>query len=58
MHKTLINARFISASPKFSIKPLTKTITSVFEHFYKQFKNYHDKCRFFNVVYTKRGRTK
>ena len=52
MHKKAINARFIIASPKSSIKPLTRTITSVFRLFFRQIQTYNDKCRFFTGVNT------
>ena len=52
IHKTPIKARFIIASPKSSIKDLSKAITSVFRLFYKQIENYNDKCRFFTGVNT------
>ena len=50
MHKSPIKARFIIASPKSSIKPLSKAVTSAFRLFYKQIENYHDKTRFFTGV--------
>ena len=52
MHKYPIKARFIIASPKSSIKPLSKAITSAFRLFYKQIENYENKCRFFTGVNT------
>lgn len=52
MHKTPIKARFIIASPKCSIKPLSKAITSAFRLFYRQIENYNYKCRFFTGVNT------
>ena len=52
MHKNLIKARFIIASPKSSIKPLARTITSVFHFFFRQIQIYNDKCRFFTGVNT------
>ena len=52
LHKTPIKARFIIASPKSSIKPLAKAITSAFRLFYKQIESYNDKCRFFTGVNT------
>ena len=36
MHKNPIKARFIIASPKSSIKPLARTITSIFCLFFRQ----------------------
>ena len=50
MHKNPIKARFIIASPKSSIKPLARTITSVFRLFFRQIQTYNDKCRFFTGV--------
>ena len=52
MHKTPIKARFIIASPKSSIKPLSQVITSAFRLFYRQIESYNDKCRFFSGVNT------
>ena len=52
MHKNPIKARFIIASPKSSIKPLSQAITSAFRLFYKQIESYNDKCRFFTGVNT------
>ena len=50
MHKSPIKARFIIASPKSSIKPLSKAITSIFRLFFRQIKSYNDKSRFFTGV--------
>ena len=50
MHKNPIKARFIVASPKCSIKPLAKAITSAFRIFYKQIQSYNRKSRFFTGV--------
>ena len=52
MHKNSIKARFIIASPKSSIKPLARTITSVFRLFFRQTQKYYYKCRFFTGVNT------
>ena len=52
MHKNPIKARFIIVSPKSSIKPLARTITSVFRLFFRQIQTYNDKCRFFTGVNT------
>ena len=52
MHKSPIKARFIIASPKSSIKPLSQAITSAFRLFYRQIESYNDKCRFFSGVNT------
>ena len=52
MHKNPIEARFVIASPKSSIKPLARTITSVFRLFFRQIQTYNDKCRFFTGVNT------
>ena len=40
MYKNPINARFIIASPKSSIKPLARTITSIFRLFFRQIQTY------------------
>ena len=50
MHKHPIKPRFIIASPKSSIKPLSKAITSAFRLFYRQIENYNDKLRFYTGV--------
>ena len=52
MHKNPINARFIIASPKSSIKPLVRPVTSVFRLFFRQIQTYNDKYRFFTGVNT------
>ena len=52
MYGNPIKARFIIASPKSSIKPLARTITSVFRLFFRQIQTYNDKCRFFTGVNT------
>ena len=50
MHKNPIKARFIVASPRCSIKPLSQAITSAFRLFYKQIEAYNHKSRFFTGV--------
>ena len=52
MYKNPIKARFIIASPKPSIKPLARTITSIFCLLFRQIQTYNDKCRFFTGVKT------
>ena len=52
MHKNPIRARFIIASPKSSMKPLARTITSIFCLLFRQIQIYNDKCRFFAGVKT------
>ena len=52
MHKNLIKARFIIAFPKSSIKPLARTIASIFCLFFRQIQTNNDKCRFFTGVNT------
>ena len=52
MHKNPIKARFIIASHKSSIKPLTRTITSVFCLCFRQIQTYNDKCRLFTGANT------
>ena len=42
MHKNSIKARFIIASPKSSIKPLARTIMSIFRLFFRQIQTYND----------------
>ena len=50
MHKNPIKARFIIASPKSSIKPLARTITSIFRLFFRQIQTYNDKCSFLQAL--------
>ena len=50
MRKKPIKARFIIASRKSSIKPLARTIMSIFRLFFRQIQTYNDKCRVFTVV--------
>ena len=45
MHKTPVGERFIIASPKCSLKPLLKDITSILKLFQKQIESFHDKNR-------------
>ena len=52
IHKNPIKARFIIASPKSSIKPLARAITSVFGLIFIQIQTYNDKRRFFTGVNT------
>ena len=52
IHKNPIKARFIIASPKSSIKPLARTITSIFRVLFRQIQTYNNKCRFFTGVKT------
>ena len=52
IHKNPIKARFIIASPKSSMKPLARTITSIFCFLFRQIQTYNDKCRFFRDVNT------
>ena len=51
MHKNPIKARFITASPKSSIKPLASTMTSIFRLFFRQIQTYN-KGRLFTGVNT------
>ena len=50
MHKNPIKARFIKTSPKSFIKPLARTITSIFRLFFRQIQTCNDKCRLFTGV--------
>ena len=52
MHKIPIKAGFIIASPKSSITPSGRPITSTFRLFFGQIQTYNDKCRFFIGVKT------
>ena len=47
MHKSPIKARFIIVSPKSSIKPIARAITSIFRLFFRQIQICNDECRFF-----------
>ena len=47
MHKNPFKAKFIIVSPKSSIKPLARAITSVFRLFFRQMQTYNNKSRFF-----------
>ena len=51
-YKNPIKARFFIASPKSSIKPLARTVTSVFRLFFRQIQTHNDKSRFFTAVNT------
>ena len=57
MHKNPIKTRFIIASPKSSIKPLARTITSIFRLLFRQIQTYDDNCWFFTGVNTFLGGT-
>ena len=52
MHKSPNKAKFIVASPKFSIKLLSQAITSAFRLFYRQIETYNDKSRFVTGINT------
>ena len=52
MNKNSIKTRFILASPKSSIKPLARTITSNFNLFFRPIETYNDKPRFFRGAIT------
>ena len=52
MHKTPIGHRFIIASKKCSIKPLSKNISNIFKIFYKLVESYHHKSKFFSGLNT------
>ena len=52
IHKDPIGFRFIVASPKCTVKHLSKDITSVFKLFHKQIQNYHRKRRFWSGINT------
>ena len=47
MHKNPIKTKFIIVSPKSSIKPLARAITSIFRLFFRQIQTYNNKSRFF-----------
>ena len=50
MHKNPVGFRFIIASPRCSIKPLSKDITSIFKLFYKKVERYHLKGRIWSGI--------
>ena len=52
MHKNSVKTRFIIVSPHSSIKPLARTITSIFRLFFRQIQTCNDKCRFLTDVNT------
>ena len=52
MHKNPIKSRFIIAAPICSIKPLSKSVTSIFKMFHQQIETYNKKCQFFTGVNT------
>ena len=52
MHKIPIKVSFIALSPKFSIKALARTITSIFRLSFKQMQTYNDKSRFSTDINT------
>ena len=52
MHKNSIKARFIIASPKSSITPLGRPITSIFCLLFRQIQTHNDKYKFFTGVNT------
>ena len=52
MHKNPIKAHFIIAAPKCSIKPLSKTITSIFKLLTTLIESYNKKSQFFSGVNT------
>ena len=49
-HKNRLKARFIIVSLKSSIKPLARSITSIFRLLFRQIQTRNDKCRFFTGV--------
>ena len=52
MHKNPIEFRFIIAAPKCPIKPLSKSITSIFKLFYSQIETSNKKNHFYSGVET------
>ena len=50
LHKKPTKARFIIAAPKCSIKPLSKSITSVFKLLFNQIHSYNDESRYYSGV--------
>ena len=47
MHYTPCRKRFIIASAHCSTKPLSKVVSKIFKHIFKQIQNYHEKCTFY-----------
>ena len=45
MHKNPVRSRFIIASPKCTLKPLSKNITALFKVFYKKIEKHNSKNR-------------
>ena len=52
MHKNPISSRYIIASPVYSIKPLSKDITSIFKLFYEKMERYHTKGQVWSGINT------
>ena len=52
IHKYPVGFHFIIASPKCTVKRLSKDITSIFKSVYNQIQNYHRKSRFWSGINT------
>ena len=50
MHKNPVGFRFIIASPKCTLKPLTKDITALFKLFYSKVERYHLKGKVWSGI--------
>ena len=50
MHKNPVGFRFVIASPKCSLKPLTKDITALFKLFYSRVERYHLKGKVWSGI--------
>ena len=50
MHKNPVGKRFIVASKKCVVKPLSKHITAIFKLFYQLINAYHEKSHFFSGI--------
>ena len=50
MHKSPIGARFIIASKKCAVKPLSKNITAAFKLLYKSVEKYHSKSKTYSGI--------
>ena len=52
MHESPVKTRLIIASPKSSLKPLARTVTSILSSLFRQIQTYNGKCWFFTGVHT------
>ena len=52
MHQSLIKARLIVASPKSAMKPLPKTVISIFRLLFRQIEHIMTNKHFLQVIFT------